>query len=163
MIEAVVQADLFAPVMHAVVDAVPTCKAFACYEPVHMFSFCRACYDLLPDWRKSKLLLARYPSPDTDHYRSQVMQAVAYLRAHSMAEKRKPEQPHTCHAEGCMQTINPMYLMCLRHWNMVPPDVQRAIYTNRYRRGSHKVPRANDYLEAVKKAKECVRKAEARD
>lgn len=35
---------------------------------------------------------------------------------------------HTCHAAECKVAVAPRFLMCPRHWYMVPPDVQRLIW-----------------------------------
>lgn len=35
---------------------------------------------------------------------------------------------HTCHAKGCKQTCPPRYLMCGRHWSMVPAKIQHKVY-----------------------------------
>lgn len=36
--------------------------------------------------------------------------------------------PHHCHARGCKVDVSPKLLMCPRHWRMVPPDMQRAVW-----------------------------------
>lgn len=36
---------------------------------------------------------------------------------------------HFCHADGCTVLVAPRFLMCPRHWRMVPPDIQRAIWS----------------------------------
>lgn len=41
---------------------------------------------------------------------------------------------HTCHARGCKTPVKPELLMCLRHWRMVPPKLQRAVWST-YRPG----------------------------
>jgi len=41
---------------------------------------------------------------------------------------------HTCHAIGCETPVIPEYLMCLRHWRMVPRKIQLAVYRH-YRPG----------------------------
>ena len=41
---------------------------------------------------------------------------------------------HRCHATGCETPCKPEYLMCSRHWNMVPAPIQRAVWAT-YRRG----------------------------
>lgn len=35
---------------------------------------------------------------------------------------------HHCHAIGCTTTCVPERLMCLRHWRMVPKDLQREVW-----------------------------------
>lgn len=41
---------------------------------------------------------------------------------------------HRCHARHCTAIVPPVMLMCLKHWRMVPQDMQRAVKMN-YRRG----------------------------
>lgn len=41
---------------------------------------------------------------------------------------------HTCHARGCKTLCKPEMLMCLKHWRMVPRDLQRAVWAT-YRTG----------------------------
>jgi hypothetical protein len=35
--------------------------------------------------------------------------------------------PHTCHARGCALSVPPELLMCHRHWQMVPREIQRRV------------------------------------
>lgn len=35
---------------------------------------------------------------------------------------------HTCHARGCETVVPPRLLMCLKHWRMVPRDMQTAVW-----------------------------------
>jgi hypothetical protein len=41
---------------------------------------------------------------------------------------------HHCHARGCGVATKPEMLMCLRHWRMVPRDIQRRVWAT-YRPG----------------------------
>lgn len=41
---------------------------------------------------------------------------------------------HHCHAKGCVTACKPEYLMCPRHWRMVPRLLQVAVWQT-YRRG----------------------------
>ena len=41
---------------------------------------------------------------------------------------------HHCHARGCAVETKPEMLMCLKHWRMVPKNVQRAVWSH-YRPG----------------------------
>lgn len=41
---------------------------------------------------------------------------------------------HHCHARGCLMPTRPEMLMCLRHWRMVPKDLQRQVWAT-YRPG----------------------------
>lgn len=35
---------------------------------------------------------------------------------------------HTCHARGCNTYCAPKYLMCRKHWRMVPAKIQRKVW-----------------------------------
>lgn len=37
---------------------------------------------------------------------------------------------HICHAKGCKTNCKPEYLMCPKHWRMVPKNIQYAVYKN---------------------------------
>lgn len=41
---------------------------------------------------------------------------------------------HHCHARGCTTPCKPEMLMCLKHWRMVPLNLQRAVWAH-YRPG----------------------------
>ena len=41
---------------------------------------------------------------------------------------------HTCHARGCTTEVRPELLFCLKHWRMVPRDLQRQVWAT-YRVG----------------------------
>lgn len=41
---------------------------------------------------------------------------------------------HLCHAFECDKPVPPKMLMCLRHWRMVPKDVQDLVWAH-YRSG----------------------------
>lgn len=60
---------------------------------------------------------------------------------------------HICHAIGCARPIPRSLLMCVRHWRMVPRDIQKLIWRH-YRRGqeSDGKPITPEYLDAVKRA-----------
>lgn len=36
--------------------------------------------------------------------------------------------PHLCHARDCGAPVPPEYLMCGRHWKLVPKPLQRAVW-----------------------------------
>ena len=44
------------------------------------------------------------------------------------------QRPHTCHAMDCETECPPEYLMCGRHWRMVPKKLQRRVWAT-YREG----------------------------
>lgn len=59
---------------------------------------------------------------------------------------------HRCHAEGCHVEVEPKLLMCLRHWRMVPRELQNRVWKH-YRPGQEidKNP-TPEYLEVMKEA-----------
>lgn len=63
---------------------------------------------------------------------------------------------HHCHAKGCNVPVPPKMLMCLRHWRMVPCEIQRRVWAH-YRPGQEidKQPTAK-YLEVMTEAIEAV-------
>lgn len=51
------------------------------------------------------------------------------------APARRTSAPiHRCHARGCFVRCKPEFLMCARHWHMVPAELQRAVWAH-YRVG----------------------------
>lgn len=67
---------------------------------------------------------------------------------------------HRCHARGCIKAVPPKLLMCLRHWRMVPRDVQARIWAT-YRPGQEidKNP-TDEYLTVMDQAIEAVAQKE---
>jgi hypothetical protein len=59
---------------------------------------------------------------------------------------------HKCHAVGCQKVIPPRLLMCLKHWRMVPKEMQADIWKT-YVPGQEvtKTP-TNEYLKAQQRA-----------
>jgi hypothetical protein len=56
---------------------------------------------------------------------------------------------HTCHAEGCEAVVAPRFLMCPRHWRMVPKALQHAVWEH-YRRGQERTKDPSpEYLDAA--------------
>lgn len=53
---------------------------------------------------------------------------------HYPGTNHRPRNEHHCHARGCLVPTKPEMLMCLRHWRMVPRNLQRAVWAT-YRRG----------------------------
>lgn len=45
-------------------------------------------------------------------------------------DSRGPDraEAHTCHARGCQRACHAKYLMCYRHWRMVPPKIQEKVW-----------------------------------
>lgn len=68
---------------------------------------------------------------------------------------------HTCHARGCTAPVPPKFLMCRKHWRMVPPALQRAV-NNAYRLGQEitKEPTA-EWMRAAEAAIDFVAAKEA--
>lgn len=59
---------------------------------------------------------------------------------------------HICHAMGCERTVPPRYLMCRRHWFMVPKSLRKLIWQT-YRPGQETDKRPSKvYLEYAKQA-----------
>lgn len=68
---------------------------------------------------------------------------------------------HSCHARGCGERVPPAYVMCARHWRMVPPAQQRNIWEH-FRPGQEKDKQpTRDYLKALRAAVDAVAKSEA--
>lgn len=74
--------------------------------------------------------------------------------------ERNADPPHFCHALGCKVEVPPKLLMCLRHWRMVPKDLQARVWRT-YRPGQEitKDP-TEEYLEAADTAIRAVAQAE---
>jgi hypothetical protein len=68
---------------------------------------------------------------------------------------------HTCHARNCAKEVPPKLLMCLKHWRMVPRDLQRAVWAA-YHEGQEitKDP-SLEYLRAARAAIQAVAAKEA--
>lgn len=58
---------------------------------------------------------------------------------------------HTCHAKGCNKAVAPKYLMCGRHWSMVPKPQQAEIWRH-YRPGQEEDKRPSAAYVTVMKA-----------
>lgn len=71
---------------------------------------------------------------------------------------------HKCHAHGCERDVAPKFLMCRRHWGMVPKPMQDAVwqsYQPGQELGLHEP--SNAYVFAVGAALKAVADAEAAD
>lgn len=69
---------------------------------------------------------------------------------------------HECHAEDCHVEVPPKLLMCGRHWAMVPPDIQRAVYAA-YRPGQERDMRPSvESLDAMTAAENYIRRLEGK-
>lgn len=71
---------------------------------------------------------------------------------------------HTCHAIGCGRHTAPSYLMCKRHWRMVPQPIKGAVLA-RFRPGQHRleVMPSPEWFDAARAAQVAVADAEGRD
>jgi hypothetical protein len=69
---------------------------------------------------------------------------------------------HECHADGCSVEVPPRMLMCLRHWRMVPRDIQKRVWAE-YNEGQEirKDP-TEEYMDVQREAVEAVAKKEGR-
>jgi hypothetical protein len=68
---------------------------------------------------------------------------------------------HTCHAKGCKVEVSPELLMCLKHWRMVPRELQRQVWLH-YRPGQCDDRRpSRDWLDAADAAIKAVAEKEA--
>lgn len=69
---------------------------------------------------------------------------------------------HRCHARGCERACKPEFLMCGRHWKMVPKRIQAKVYRH-YRDGQcdDKKP-SQEWMDAAKAAIAAVAEAEGR-
>lgn len=72
-------------------------------------------------------------------------------------------RPHHCHANGCTRQVPPALFMCAKHWRLVPPELQRAIwrlYNPGQEKGSADVSR--EYVDVAKAAIAAVAAAEGK-
>jgi hypothetical protein len=84
-----------------------------------------------------------------------------YTHVRQEAAKGQPRD-HECHATGCFAQVPPAFLMCHRHWKMVPVPLQRrvwATYQTGQERGDAEV--TDEYIEAQQAAVKAVADAEA--
>lgn len=64
--------------------------------------------------------------------------------------------PHLCHAKNCTIAVPPRLLMCIRHWRMVPLDIQRLVWKH-YRPGQEIDKRpTREYLAVMQQAIDAV-------
>lgn len=43
-------------------------------------------------------------------------------------------EPHYCHATNCTRQVQPRFLMCPKHWKMVPMALKDAVWEH-YKKG----------------------------
>ena len=76
------------------------------------------------------------------------------------AQPREPGETHTCHAQGCNRAVKPAMFMCFKHWQMVPPAMQAAIWRT-FRPGQEKDKQPSEaYVRAAERAIRAVREYE---
>jgi hypothetical protein len=69
----------------------------------------------------------------------------------------------TCTANHCALTIQPGRLMCIRHWSMLPRDIQRAVWEAHHDHSSRGARLASfEYLSACADAVEFIARSEGR-
>lgn len=68
---------------------------------------------------------------------------------------------HPCAASPCKKQIEDKLLMCMRHWRMVPRDIQREIWQH-YVQGQTWETATTQYRSAYLKAVDAVRAVEGR-
>lgn len=81
---------------------------------------------------------------------------------HEGAHLRQLPPGHYCHAYGCPVPVPPKMLMCLKHWRMVPRDLQKLVWAT-YRPGQEddKNPSV-EYIFAQQMAIKAVREREGK-
>lgn len=67
---------------------------------------------------------------------------------------------HTCHATACTVVTPPRMFMCIRHWRMVPRDLQAAIWAAYVPGQEIRKDPSLDYLEAAMTAVRAVAELE---
>lgn len=63
-----------------------------------------------------------------------------------------------CLAAACKAKIIDRYLICRRHWSMLPPDLQDEIWRGYFNVQRLKKPPTEAYTAAVNKAKDLIAK-----
>lgn len=73
---------------------------------------------------------------------------------------------HHCHANGCKKTTPPALFMCPKHWSLVPPPLQMAVWDEYTKAGGVGGPIKNlryaPYYAACADAVEFVARAEGK-
>ncbi len=69
---------------------------------------------------------------------------------------------HICHAIGCNVQVPPKLLMCLRHWKLVPRDLQRAVWATYVPGQEIRKDLTDEYLDVQRRAVEAVARREGR-
>ena len=75
----------------------------------------------------------------------------AVLKIKLSPEKLRSSE-HCCHLPDCEEVIAPKFLMCAKHWKLVPKELQQDVYRF-YRAGQEKTKNpSKNYLQAARKA-----------
>lgn len=91
----------------------------------------------------------RAPAPAPPPSRSPVLRTPITATASNVSRKRTA---HHCHAKGCSVPVPPHLLMCAEHWRLVPPSLQRRVYST-YRKGQERDKSPSpQYLQAARDA-----------
>ncbi|HEY9617697.1 MAG TPA: hypothetical protein V6C64_12685 [Microcoleaceae cyanobacterium] len=69
---------------------------------------------------------------------------------------------HKCAAKDCPINVPPHLLMCLRHWTMVPQNIQTQVYQG-WRRQQRSPKRVEQYWQARQSAIGAVRQQEIQE
>lgn len=117
------------------------------------------CVDIMKerDEARAERDTARHERDRLRHAWGRIAEATRLLRkAHGIIADQFNEDPlrHRCHARNCTTPVKPEMLMCLRHWRMVPRDIQRRVWAT-YMRPSEAWHQAADAAIAAVAAKEC--------
>lgn len=76
-----------------------------------------------------------------------------------MANDEPTDATHACAAPGCPTRLPHSMLMCMRHWRMVPRDLQRRL-TDAYERaprGGGRAVLTTEYVDAMTACVDAVR------
>lgn len=75
----------------------------------------------------------------------------AVLKIKLPPEKLRSSE-HSCHLPDCEEVIAPKFLMCAKHWKLVPKELQQEVYRF-YRTGQEKTKNpSKNYLQAARRA-----------
>ena len=69
---------------------------------------------------------------------------------------------HVCHAIGCNVQVRPQLLMCLKHWRLIPRDLQRAVWAAYVPGQEIRKDPTDEYLDVQRAAVEAVARREGR-
>jgi len=70
------------------------------------------------------------------------------------------ENAHVCHATRCNAKVPPKMLMCLKHWRMVPRDIQRRVWAAYVPGQEIRKDPTDEYMTVQREAVEAVERRE---